>query len=331
MYLFGGDGNDESSDTRLNDLWRYDPVTNNWTWLKGSKGPNHTGVYGTRGVAAPNNTPSGRAQAVSWTSRNGKLYVFGGTGYDINDTYIGFLGDLWLYDPATNNWTWLKGSRAGFQTGIYGTQGVANAANTPGARRYAAAWTGADGKLYLFGGSCTWEEYEPLGDYEQLNDLWRYDPVTNNWTWLKGSNVINQSGVYGTQGVAAMANTPGAREQSVFWTGRDGKFYMFGGYGFAESPKKYGMLNDLWRYDPATNNWTWLKGSKLIDQPGVYETAAVNNPGARRKSVSWTSRAGKFYLFGGQGFDCSGGDTYLGDLWCCDSARDAAQGWQLYQ
>jgi len=34
----------------------------------------------------------------------------------------------------TNQWTWLKGNNTGSQTGTYGTQGVANAANTPGAR-----------------------------------------------------------------------------------------------------------------------------------------------------------------------------------------------------
>ena len=43
-----------------------------------------------------------------------------------------------------------------------------------------------------------------------LNDLWKYS--AGEWTWMSGSNVVNQEGTYGTQGTAAAGNIPGARE-----------------------------------------------------------------------------------------------------------------------
>ena len=64
-----------------------------------------------------------------------------------------------------------------------------------------------------------------------MNDLWRYDPATNMWTWMSGSNTVNQAGVYGTKGVPDAANVPGARESSISWTDGSGNLWLFGGYG----------------------------------------------------------------------------------------------------
>ena len=44
-----------------------------------------------------------------------------------------------------------------------------------------------------------------------LNDLWRYNPVTGEWTWMKGSNATGAAGVYGAINTPAAGNTPGAR------------------------------------------------------------------------------------------------------------------------
>ena len=48
-------------------------VPGQWTWASGSKqasGGEVFGVYGTRGVAAPENVPGARSWAVSWTDRS---------------------------------------------------------------------------------------------------------------------------------------------------------------------------------------------------------------------------------------------------------------------
>ena len=43
--------------------------------------------------------------------------------------------------------------------------------------------------------------------------------------------------------------------------------------------------------------------------------SAGNVPGARENAVSWTDNSGNFWLFGGQGYDSTGTDGVLNDLW----------------
>jgi hypothetical protein len=150
------------------------------------------------------------------------------------------LNDLWKYNPATNEWTWVKGDSTINQFGIYGTQGSASTANKPGSRHASVSWTDGSGHVWLFGGF----GYAASGSGD-LNDLWKYDPATNEWTWVKGDSTGNQPGVYGTQGTASAANKPGARERSVSWKDASGNLWLFGGYGYAASLRSH--LNDLWK------------------------------------------------------------------------------------
>ena len=55
-------------------------------------------------------------------------------------------------------------------------------------------WTDAAGNFWLFGGN----GYDSAGTSGYLNDLWKYS--AGQWTWMGGSNVVNQQGTYGTQG-----------------------------------------------------------------------------------------------------------------------------------
>src|SRR5262249_16546264 len=137
-----------------------------------------------------------------------------------------------------------------------------------------------------------------------LNDLWKYDPSTNAWTWVSGSNTYNQVGIYGYQWIASPANIPGARSDSFSWTDSSGNFWLFGGSvsisPHTDATKPY---NDLWKYDPKINEWTWMGGSNIPAQAGIYGTKGVasqrNIPGARYNGVSWTDSSGNFWLFGG--------------------------------
>jgi N-acetylneuraminic acid mutarotase len=102
------------------------------------------------------------------------------------------------------------------------------------------------GNLWLLGGY----GYDAIpGGISDLNDLWKYNPTSNEWTWMAGSNQVNATGRYGTQAVAASGNVPGARESSVAWTDASGNFYLFGGQGY-DSTGTYGYLNDLWTFTP---------------------------------------------------------------------------------
>ena len=313
LWLMGGvgyGGNQYQSGGYLNDLWKYNPATNQWTWVKGSNFPAQNGIYGTQGVASATNRPGSRRDAVGWTDASGNLWLMGGYVYNYDNPNIGanLLNDLWKYNPATNQWTWMKGSKQPNQGGIYGTQGIAAVSNTPGARQEAVSWTDATGKLWLMGGS---------GNGYQ-NDLWKYDPQTNQWTWMKGSNQRNQLGIYGTQGVAAPNNTPGARYGAVSWTDANSNVWIMGGFGYAVN-NQLGNFNDVWKYNPATNQWTWMKGSNQRNQLGVYGTqgiaASSNTPGARDGGVSWTDANGNLWLMGGNGYATTNQTGYLNDLW----------------
>lgn len=143
------------------------------------------------------------------------------------------------------------------------------------------------------------------------------DLVEPKWGWMSGSKYANQYGSYGTMGVAAASNMPGTRSNVMSWTGPDGKFWFFGGYGRGASTS--GKLNDLWKYDPDTGLWTWMDGGTEANQPGSYDmqsnTVSTNIPGGRYDGVSWIGPNGKFWLFGGNGIDSSGDAGNLNDLW----------------
>ncbi len=314
LWFFGGEGWDGTgSQGWLNDLWKYDPATGEWTWMNGASAVNQPGTYGTQGTPAPANTPGARAEAVSWIDGAGALWLFGGDGFDGAGSY-GHLNDFWKYDPATGEWTWIKGAATISQSGTYGTQGAPAPGNTPGARNGAVSWIDGAGALWLFGGG----GYDGAGSAGWLNDLWKYDPATGAWTWIKGASTVDQSGTYGTQGTSAPGNTPGARNRAVSWIDGAGAPWLFGGLG-CDGAGSYGRLNDLWKYEPMTGEWTWMKGASTINQVGTYGTqgtpAPANTPGARPDTVGWLDGAGTLWLFGGNGYDGAGSYGWLNDLW----------------
>jgi hypothetical protein len=50
---------------------------------------------------------------------------------------------------------------------------------------------------------------DSVGAEGLLDDLWEYS--NSQWTWITGSKMINQNGMYATQGMLAAGNIPGAR------------------------------------------------------------------------------------------------------------------------
>ncbi len=305
FWLFSGDTNSTGTDGQ-NDLWKFNPSTNQWTWVGGSNAINQIGVYGTLGVPAAGNIPGGRWVGSGWTDKNGDFWLFGGYGSDGNYCQT-FLNDLWKYDPPTNQWTWMNGSNSCGQGGNYGTMGTPAAGNTPGARDFAASWTDKNGNFWLFGGQ--------IGS--SFGDMWEFTPSTNQWTWTGGTPALDQPGVYGTMGVPAASNIPGARWASNTWTDSDGNLWLFGGLGF-DINQEFGDLNDLWKFDPSTRQWTWISGSNVISTLGAYDTVGIpssaNRPGPRSQGYTWTDRNGNLWLFGGNGFNNAGINVQLNDL-----------------
>jgi hypothetical protein len=294
-------------------------AANQWTWANGADVVNQLGTYGTQGTAASGNTPGARQSAVTWVDNAGNLWLFGGYGYASTGN-SNLLNDLWEYSGG--QWTWMSGLEVGAESGIYGTLGQAAPANVPGARWGAVSWTDALGNLWLFGGYGYAASSAAVGT---LDDLWRYTPaqqivgqpfIPGIWTWMGGSNATAQPGTYGTQGNSAPGNIPGARYGAVSWADASGSVWLFGGNGVG-LPGDVGNLNDLWRY--SAGEWTWMSGTGLSDQKGTYGTlgtsGAANIPGARFGAISWIDGSGNFWLFCGSGYDSTGADGDLNDLW----------------
>lgn len=306
-WLFGGVTN--SASRRMNDLWRFDGT--NWAWMAGTSNANQTGVYGTKGVAVAANTPGSREGSVAWTDGAGQFWLFGGSGYATNGT-AGRLNDLWRFDGS--NWTWISGANAINQIGVYGTRGVADPTNMPGARDGSVAWIDVAGALWLFGGN----GYATNGTPDRLNDLWKFDGA--NWTWVSGSNAVKRLGIYGTKGVPGAANTPGARDISTARIDANGMVWLFGGQGYGTS-STLGALNDLWRFDGT--NWAWISGSNSVNRIGIYGTrgygAPANMPGGRWGSASRIDPSGRFWLFGG--ITNSASTPRMNDLWRYDGTN----------
>lgn len=291
--------------------------------------------------------PGSRYYATTFTDKKGNLWLFGGLGDD-SQGMPGWLNDFWEYNPTTGEWTWMAGdSTLGnshqAQPGVYGTLGQASSTNAPGGRYGATGWTDATGNLWLFGGF----GFDSAGAYAWLNDLWKFDISTGQWTWISGSSSDGPFGGWtpGVQGqwmTSAAANTPSGRFGAVSWTDSRGRLWLFGGCGIYGNPtvepelSPYTWnLNDLWMFDPSTNEWTWIDGvtSLPVDPndgfvytpPGIYGTqgtpSITNLPGMRSGAIGLTDSSGRFWMFGGSGIDSGNGvasyiyAALLNDLW----------------
>jgi gliding motility-associated-like protein len=299
FWIFGGlDANNQEQTA----LWKFDTLTNMWTWMKGPNLTAQAGVYGTMGVPSPANFPGSRAWGVAtWTDATGNLWIFGGAGYDAFGGF-GMLADLWKYNIATNEWTWMSGPNTINFPGNYGTPLVPAPTNAPPARNEtSAAWTSNNGDLWMYGG----------GDWNgQFNDMWKYSPSTGMWTFMHGSTTVNALPSYGTQTISSPSNTPGARFCYGRWKDLNGNLWLFGGSG------ANGFYADMWMFDISLNEWAWMAGSNTTSDFGTFTQKCVPGngyPGCRTENrCCWTDDCGRFWQYGGM----SSGK--LNDLWMFD-------------
>jgi PKD repeat protein len=299
LWLYGG-LYDSSQISVRNDLWKYDPVTNEWTWMKGTNSINDPGNFGTKGVPSPlNNPPSLGYGSASWVDNTGNFWLYGG---GFNQEY----GDLWKYDPLTNEWTWMTGTSVVSASPHYGSQTIPASTNDPGSRsEVASAWVDGD-DLWFFGGS-------------MKNDLWKYSISTNMWTWMKGVTTSMPLGNWGTMGVEDPLNVPSGRYSYAHWTDSVGNFWIYGGGGNDITGNISSFLADLWRYNKSTNNWTWMNGTNTNFTLGKYGARCTvyhsNDPGGRGENRAvWTDDNHDFWMLGGLNY-ASNQILGLNDLW----------------
>ncbi len=259
------------------------------------------------------------------------------------------------FTATAGQWTWQSGVNTQFvdQNGVY----PPTVNPYPGARTNAVSWTDGSGNFWLFGGFGK----DGAGTLGFLNDLWEYSGGT--WTFVSGSSLANQIGIYGTPGVASGTNAPGGRQEAVGWADAAGNLWLFGGEGEdGNNPATAnGILNDLWVYNIAAKQWTFVMGSTTANQTGDYEAQTVvgpvntsgaastcglsvgltvggnvicspvsttgARPGSRWGASGWTDAGGNFWLYGGWGLDSTGtnGNGALSDLWVYTPNSTAGQ------
>lgn len=210
----------------------------------------------------------------------------------------------------------------------------------PGGRQEATSWADTNGNLWLFGG----EGLDSVGTANGiLDDLWVYNLMSKQWTFVGGSNTANQTGAYPAQAVTGPVSTttaagtcglavgdlplscqtvslttvfPGSRWGASSWLDTKGNLWLYGGWGLdSTGTNGNGALNDLWVYTPNSTagqpgTWAWIKGSNTGAQNGIYgderfpyKTFENWTPGGRSNSTHWVDHNNQLWLFGGLGYD----------------------------
>jgi PKD repeat protein len=282
-------------------LWIYSPYTNTWTWMQGSIVPNQLPVYGIQGIPSPANTPGSRSCALSWIDQSGDFWLMG--GYTISTLTR---GDLWKLDKATFEWTWMNGDTSVGANGNL-VLGVPTSTGHPQAvAETNCAWTDDQNQLWYYGG---------IKDYYAtfFEQVIKYNILTNEWTLVRNA-VSNSQPVYGTQGIPASTNTPGSRIAYAHWRDASGNFWLMNGSTRGLGSRDH---NDVWQYNPVTNEWTWMAGSQVDDDPGSYNSfcdySSANAPAARSEDkATYKDGQNRIWTFAGT---TSQTNFNFNDLW----------------
>ncbi|MDQ3232510.1 MAG: hypothetical protein M3Q07_11865, partial [Pseudobdellovibrionaceae bacterium] len=328
LWMFGGVGLTNNYQVgELNDLWVYDLGLNEWALMSGNvNAVNVSGVMGTPGVPSNSNFPGGRHAGNGWIDASGKIYIFGGQGFpdytSVMNGNVGTLNDMWVFDPnAGSTWAFLAGDNS---------INVPGSASLPPSRRSGMSWTDASGQFWIFGGFGFPLNVSQGPASGFLNDMWSFDPMSQTWTRRGGSDFAEGQGRGGLRGVSSIHIWPPARASSAFWQSPDGKFWLYAGDGQTGNFGGFASVSDVYSFDPATKQWTWVSGfthapygfeTSYPYHPtefGPYDVPGSYKPGARIQAIAWPDAAGNVWIFGGFGNNYWNTSGYQQDLWYLD-------------
>ena len=315
LWMFGGFGYDVNGISyKLSDVWRYEPATNEWTWMSGSEytgAPPDFGTYQNSGI---NVTPGNHGESTcSWKDTNDNFWVYGGDDY----SGYGKSSAMFKYDYSINEWAWMWGGPA-YTNVNYGAQGISSSSNSPGSRLVYAHWKDTQERMWLSGGS---------DGSVFFSDVWMFDPLINEWTWMAGSNLSDDISPHGMKCNAVQSFFPASRfENSSCWTDNNSNFWVFGG---SETEFNFNPFNDLWCFQPQSNRWIWISGDSISQQPGYYGTQGIasssNIASARSGSTAWIDCESNLWLFGGASYFVG----MFNDLWKFQIDPDCIPGYQV--
>lgn len=344
LFLAYGAGKLNDNPLKYTDQWKYDILSNNFTWIGGRTAATSNLEYIEDMI-----NPSVYNIPIL------KNYFFDG-----NQTVYGFRAskqnEIWAFNLVDNTWQCIKPGQAY----NYGTIGVEASTNAP--YRTANIWI-KDGDLYMMGAEA---------GSNSMVSLWKFNLTTKNYTCLKKGNynagVINQPNVN---------NLPKAAYEAANWV-NDGKLYLLGGgdssnsyndfweydfvtniftrknglptklhsmayakdsnnniwifggtYGEDSTGQVSAKNNNVWKYDYVTKIWQQLQGGPE-NALGYYGTQNIstNNtrPGARASLAYWMDSYDRLWIYSGQGYsETPSADYYsrfLNDLWYYDTHQN---------
>lgn len=162
---------------------------------------------------------------------------------------------------------------------------------SPSARSKAQMWEDST-HVWLFGGEVM-DSLSGLPKY--FNDLWHWDKNTFVW-----SSIVSPQ-------------KPSERSNGVVWfdsTARN--LYLYGGFGASPNSSSKAALDDMWRFNIATNTWQQVQASTgdFVKKRTIFdnnrlkaETGEVLSdemPGFRYGAKSWQVGNSELWLWGGQ-------------------------------
>jgi gliding motility-associated-like protein len=163
FWIFGGGTRTEL----YSDLWKFDPQHNNWAWISGRKDANHVPEFKGKGIPDRDGNPGARIMASGWIDVSGNLWLFGGSGYGNQSSYV---NNLWMYNIASDEWTFVKGDATTSSAVVYGNKGEMSGDNNPGGTANFARWEDEQGNFWLFGGRSS---------AGLLNQTWKFASCAN--------------------------------------------------------------------------------------------------------------------------------------------------------
>lgn len=149
------------------------------------------------------------------------------------------------------------------------------------------------------------------------------------FSFLAGGTERNALAFFGVHREHAANVVPGGVELCSMVIDPDtSDVYIFGGFGFNEVGS--GNLSGLFKFSQALQQWSWVAGSKLLNQLTVYGTLGTATPGAfpgasDSHSMWWLNN--KIYIGFGFGYDVDGFDPAINHLFSIDPFDDYKTTW----
>lgn len=274
----------------LNELWRYDILSDTWTYLKPST---NRLLYSSYQAPYPRHSHSAiytelitQDILTKITMKRKYMYIYGGFAYQCGDA----CDDMWRYEIPWAAQRYYPEPKTGYWNRGNVWEKIVTS-NSPGNRMKHGMVASRDNKyIYLFGGMYGEKYY---------NDLWRFTVYENVWERIDTlgiTNIVRTISLWNGDIVEYEVNyedrkisdtvtygADGAKPQprasfsiQYIATDRGNYIIVIGGWGTSKSNSYIGTaLNDMWVYSIATNRWTQVIEQNLKPENRRDLTMAV--------------------------------------------------------